>query len=167
MKPSPMARLERSAGFVVYRTSSGGTPEYLLLDYGRHWDFPKGHLERGEDDLVAARRELREETGIADIRLVPDFQHEITYYFRDRRKGLIRKTVAFFLGETTAQPHDIVISHEHERSEFLPFEQALKRVTYPNARQVLKLAHATLSKVTKRPGSSDSLSPDESKVENA
>src|SRR5690348_4339130 len=116
-----MARQERSAGFVIYRNSPQGVPEYLLLDYGRHWDFPKGHLEKDEDDLAAARRELREETGITDVRVTPDFHHEITYFFRDRRKGLIRKTVAFFLGETCCEPDAIVLSHEHEGFVFLPF----------------------------------------------
>ena len=162
-----MTRQERSAGFVIYRTSPLGTPEYLLLDYGRHWDFPKGHLERGEDDLAAARRELQEETGITAVSVTPDFHHEITYYFRDRKKGLIRKTVAFFLGETHSEPDAIVLSHEHEAYVFLPFETAVKRVTYPNARQVLKLAHEKLSGKGRALASSDSLSPAPSKVENA
>lgn len=161
-----MARQERSAGFVIYRVSLSGEPEYLLLDYGRHWDFAKGHLEGDEDDLAAARRELREETGIADPRVVPEFRHQITYYFRDRKKGLVRKTVVFFLGETRAEPNDIVLSHEHEAFVFLPFEKALKRTTYPNARQVLKLANETLNQLGQR-SRTDSLSPAVPKVENA
>jgi 8-oxo-dGTP pyrophosphatase MutT (NUDIX family) len=161
-----MARQERSAGFVIYHVSPSRQPEYLLLDYGRHWDFAKGHLEGDEDDLAAARRELREETGIDDARVLADFRHQITYYFRDRKKGLVRKTVVFFLGETRAEAHDIVLSHEHEGFVFLPFAKALKRITYPNARQVLKLANEALNRVG-QPTGSDSLSPGASKVENA
>lgn len=140
-----MARQERSAGFVLYRLSAGGVREYLLLDYGRHWDFPKGHLEKGEDDFAAARRELREETGITDARTDPDFRHEITYFFRDRRKGLIRKTVVFFLGQTSAADADVVLSHEHEGFIFVPFEAAMRQTTYANARQVLRLAEEKLA----------------------
>lgn len=161
-----MARQERSAGFVIYRLTPAGTPHYLLLDYGRHWDFPKGHLEGEEDDLAAATRELHEETGVASARVIPGFRHQITYYFRDRKKGLVRKTVVFFLGETQADPRDIVLSHEHEAFAFLPFEQALKRITYPNARHVLKLAHEALNQGG-TPPVSDSLSPGKTKVENA
>src|SRR5579872_938662 len=98
-----MARHERSAGFVIYRITPGGSREYLLLDYGRHWDFPKGHVEKGEDDLTAALRELREETGIVDPEVVPGFHHEVTYFFKDRKKGLVRKVVVFFLGRTSAK----------------------------------------------------------------
>ena len=140
-----MARQEQSAGFVIFRCPPGGSRQYLLLDYGRHWDFAKGHVEEGEDDLAAATRELREETGISDVEAIPAFQHEITYFFRDRKKGLIRKTVVFFLGQTRAVDPDIVLSHEHEAFEFLPYDAAIKRVTFPNARRVLELAEQTLN----------------------
>jgi len=39
----------------------------------------------------------------------------------------------------------VALSHEHVGFEFLPFEQALKRVTYPTAKAVLKAAHEHLS----------------------
>jgi 8-oxo-dGTP pyrophosphatase MutT (NUDIX family) len=135
-----MARQERSAGFVIFRSAGKSAREYLLLDYGRHWDFAKGHVEKGEDDLTTALRELREETGIVGVRVVRGFQHEVTYFFKDRRKGLVRKRVVFFLGETATAPCDILLSHEHEGFAFLPFDVAVKRLTFPTARQILRLA---------------------------
>lgn len=143
-----MARIERSAGFIIYFEPAAAPAdpalrEYLLLDYGRHWDFPKGHLDAGEDDLTAARRELREETGIKDVQVIPGFQHEIAYYFRDRKKGLIHKTVIFFLARVKAR--DVRLSHEHVGYEFLTYDRALKQATYPTAKQVLRLAHAHLA----------------------
>jgi 8-oxo-dGTP pyrophosphatase MutT (NUDIX family) len=143
-----MARQERSAGFVIFFQPPAGPAgpaplEFLLLNYGRHWDFPKGHVEQGEDDLTAALRELREETGIADARVVPGFQREMTYYFRHKRYGLIHKTVVFFLAETPSR--DVTLSHEHTGFEFLPFEQAVKRLTFPTARQMLRAAWERLN----------------------
>ena len=152
-----MARQERSAGFVVYRTLPAGSHEYLLLDYGRHWDFAKGHVEKGEDDLAAATRELREETGLSDVQPHPGFKRDVRYFFRDRKKGLIQKTVVFFLGQTQSSPSDIVISHEHEGFAFLPFEAAMKRITFPTARQVLMHAEEMLSGKAAESGT-DSLS---------
>src|SRR5690242_13896895 len=92
-----MPRYERSAGVVMCYERTGKR-SYLLLNYGKHWDFPKGHVEKGEDDRAAAIREVFEETGITLSSVLEDFKHEITYFFRDyKTKGLIRKTVVFFL----------------------------------------------------------------------
>ena len=139
-----MARNERSAGVLVFRNDgkSAGKRRFLLLNYGRYWEYPKGHVEPGEDDRTAALRELKEETGIDDVQLLPDFQHEITYFFRVRDKGLIRKVVVFFLAETTAT--SVKISHEHEGAEFLPYEQAIERLKYPTSKEVLRLANQFL-----------------------
>ena len=136
---------ERSAGVVVYRRDPGGRA-YLLLDYGKYWDFPKGHVEPGEDDRAAAVRELEEETGLAPktVKLIDDFGREIQYFFRARGR-LVRKEVIFFLAETTATK--ITVSHEHVGGEFLPYEQALKRLKFANARDVLKQAERFLAQV--------------------
>lgn len=40
-----------------------------MLRAYRNWDFPKGMVETGEDPLLAARREVREETLIDDLEL--------------------------------------------------------------------------------------------------
>ncbi len=55
-----------SAGAVLYRID-GGARKYLLLRAYRNWDFPKGIVEGGEDPLAAAVREVKEETGIAEL----------------------------------------------------------------------------------------------------
>ena len=139
-----MATRERSAGVIVFHHSRAKRLRtYLLLDYGRHWDYPKGHVDPGETDLEAAKRELQEETGITEVNLVPGFAREIAYFFRDRRRGLIRKEVIFFLAEVKSKKARI--SHEHVGFEFLAFDDAIKRVTYPNAKQILREAEGYLN----------------------
>ena len=141
---------ERSAGVIVYRFSRGGGAtrerEYLLLDYGRYWDFPKGHVESGEDDLAAAVRELQEEAGIApdQARIVDGFAKQITYFFRAHGR-LVRKHVVFFAAETDVSDRQITISHEHVGFGFFAYDQALAKLKYPTARQVLEAAHAFLA----------------------
>jgi 8-oxo-dGTP pyrophosphatase MutT (NUDIX family) len=131
---------ERSAGVLLYRTPPRHTePEFLLLDYGRFWDYPKGHVEKGEDDRAAALRELKEEAGIADVELRDGFRHEMTYFFRDKKRGVIRKTVVFFLARANAKA-ELTLSNEHVGGEFLPYSAALARVTYKSAKEALEAA---------------------------
>ena len=55
-----------SAGVVVVRRVEDGWRVLLLRAYD-YWDCPKGVVEAGEQSLATACREVREETGIADL----------------------------------------------------------------------------------------------------
>ena len=134
-------RHEFSAGFVLFRRTPHG-PRFLLLDYGKHWDYPKGHLEEGESAWQAAVRELREETGIRQVDRVGRFQRAMHYAFHSSKKGPISKTVTYFLGRTRAEA--VTLSDEHEGFAWLPYEEALERLTYQNARDMLTAAWKAL-----------------------
>jgi 8-oxo-dGTP pyrophosphatase MutT (NUDIX family) len=143
-------RVERSAGVVVFHQAKAPPPadlhsgrSYLLLNYGKYWDYPKGHVEKGESDLDAAMRELKEETGIEQVEPVEGFKEEMTYFFRDKKKGLIKKTVVFFLARSDSDR--VVISDEHEGGEFVAYDQALKQLGYDNARKILRAAEEFLT----------------------
>ncbi|HEX2971016.1 MAG TPA: NUDIX domain-containing protein [Tepidisphaeraceae bacterium] len=148
-------RRERSAGVILFRDTpqSPSRRLYLLLDYGRHWDYPKGHVESGEDDLAAATRELTEETGITEIGLVPGFREEITYFFRAGKKGHVRKTVVFFLACTSTE--QVILSDEHVGYAWFPAEQALQHMKYPSAKKLLTAAEQRLAEPQPLPADHD------------
>lgn len=146
--------VERSAGAVIFRKTQSGK-EYLLLQHpdkegkratkpaAGHWDFPKGHLEKGEETLDAVRREVKEETGLTRLDIIPEFKATIRYFVNyDNQKRL--KFVAFFLAETRQKK--VTISWEHQNFAWLPFEEARKRLTYANAKKVFSSAHHFISK---------------------
>ena len=137
-----MASHEESAGFVIFRRTD--TRLYLLLDYGHHWDYPKGHLDPGETPMQAALRELKEETGISDATVLDGFGQEISYFFRDKKKGLVRKKVTFFLARI--ETDQVKLSREHTGFAFEPFETAIKKLTFPSAREVLRKAEEFLNR---------------------
>jgi 8-oxo-dGTP pyrophosphatase MutT (NUDIX family) len=56
----------RSAGVVVVRRESNDWKILVLRSYS-NWDFPKGLVEEGEEQLQAALRETVEETTITDL----------------------------------------------------------------------------------------------------
>lgn len=148
---------EVSAGAVVFRCESDGTRRFLLLQYRhRHWDFPKGHVEAGETIEMAARRETEEETGLTGLRLVSGFHRKVHFFYtakgtereRRRKEGralLIFKTVHFFLAESL-ETIPVRLSEEHLDGVWLPFERAIERATFDNAKSLLRLAQAVLSK---------------------
>jgi len=130
---------EISAGVILFRSQP--RREYLILDYGSHWDFPKGHIEPGEDPATTARRELEEETGIRDPRFIPDYEQRMSYAYR-RAGELMRKVVVYFLAETAGA--QVVLSHEQCGYVWASYEEALARLTFSTAQELLAKAQQFL-----------------------
>jgi len=124
---------EKSAGAVVFRDSEEGR-RYLLLQNSGRWDFPKGRVEPGESELQTVRREVSEETGITDLRIVPGFRKVIEYFYRRDGKN-VHKQVVYLLAATD---HEAVkISFEHQGYGWFPYQEALHRASYNNSKVTL------------------------------
>lgn len=92
--------------------------------------------------MQAAIRELEEETGIKEIKIIDGFEHKLEYFFR--RKGkTVHKTVTFYLGEVP--DNKITISFEHQGFLWLDYDQAIRQITFENARLILKNAEQFLN----------------------
>ena len=125
---------EVSAGIILFNENE--SRKFLLLNYpSKHWDFVKGKMENGETTHETALRETKEETGISDVEFLDGFEEEIEYYFRAENQD-IHKKVIFFLGKTKTL--DIILSHEHLDFIWLDYDNALNKITYDNAKNLLK-----------------------------
>src|SRR3989338_7748810 len=126
---------EKSCGIVLFREKNTER-YYLLLHYpGGHWDFPKGHVEKDEKERETAARELLEETGISTPEFSQGFRESVSYKYYKGRK-LSNKQVIFFLAKTDFK--DIKLSHEHHDFIWLPYDAALKKLTFDNAKGLLE-----------------------------
>jgi len=131
---------EKSCGAVVYLKDS--EVKYLLLHYeAGHWDFVKGNVEPNETEQETVIRELREETGITDAKFTEDFKEKIDYFYR-RQGTTIHKEVIFYLMETHTET--VKISYEHVGYIWLNYQQAMEKLTFKNARDVLQKAHKVM-----------------------
>lgn len=147
---------EKSVGAIVFRKEPFDTAQgkkykiyFLLLHYeSGHWEFPKGHVEKNESEQQTLRREVREETGITDLKIVQGFRQMIKYFFKanydlpkkqKNKAPWIFKMVVFYLGETHRK--GIQLSHEHKGYKWLEIDEAIKKVTFKNSKNLLKQAN--------------------------
>lgn len=132
--------VEKSAGVIIFRRDE--EIKYLLLKYGYgHWDFVKGNIEEGENEIETIIRETKEETGIEDLKFLKGFREKISYFYR-KGKDLVYKEVVFYLAETKEKK--VRLSYEHEDYCWLPFEKALEKITFNNSKKLLKKANSYL-----------------------
>lgn len=131
-------REERSAGGVVVRARDGVPHVLLIRDPYQNWGLPKGHLEAGEDAQTAAVREVREETGLAGVELGPELG-SIDWYFR-REDQVVHKSCSFFLMRSLEGEARPETTEGISECEWLPFDEAVARVTYENAREMIRAA---------------------------
>ena len=130
--------METSCGVVLVNFGS-----VLLLQYPQgHWGFPKGHYEP-EDGVFqrTALRELEEETGISDVRMLDDWRMRTFYTFTLKGKE-VEKEVFWFIGET--DEYDITLSHEHRNFMWLEWDDAENQLNFDQSKEVLRGARAQL-----------------------
>lgn len=149
---------EVSVGAAVFRAEDGRR-QYLILRYpSGHYDFPKGHMEAGETEEETLRRETEEETGIRQLSILP-VRESIRYFYtakgservrrlREGRALHIFKQVHFYPAETKESV--VHISHEHIGFEWLPYEEALSKLTFANAKRVLHKSERYISQKAKK-----------------
>jgi 8-oxo-dGTP pyrophosphatase MutT (NUDIX family) len=141
--------VEKSAGAIIFRKEDE-KPLFLLLHYPsgsrnqkEYWDLPKGHIEEGEKPEDTVKREVEEETGLKDVKFFEGFKETIKYFFKRESENIL-KFVSFYLLETKTK--EVKISFEHLGFEWLPYEEALVKLTFKNARDVLEKANNQLIK---------------------
>jgi len=135
---------ERSAGAIIFY-KTGKKIEYLLIQYtGKYWDFPRGHVEKGESDKEAARREIKEETGLKNLAFIPGFERKVSWFFKKKGENKsVYKEVVFFLCQSKNKK--IKLSFEHTDYIWLSYSQAIKKPSFKNMKNMLKQAQEFLN----------------------
>jgi 8-oxo-dGTP pyrophosphatase MutT (NUDIX family) len=103
--------------------------------------LPKGHLKKRESNQEAALREVREESGYADLEVVADlgqqvveFNYQGTHVVRDERYYLMR----------LRSPHQIERAAGEEQfiPDWVSWEEALEELSYEAEREWARRARA-------------------------
>jgi len=115
----------------------------LVLRAYANWDFPKGEIEPGENELEAARREVEEETGLTDL----DFPFGDAH--RDTLPYSGGKVARYYLAETGEETVELPVSPELGRAEhsewrWVSFDEA-EDLLRPRLALVLDWARTTIA----------------------
>jgi 8-oxo-dGTP diphosphatase len=126
-----------AAGAVVLRRRDG-VLEVLLVHRPKYddWSFPKGKLDRGEQALVAAVREVAEETGLA-VRLGRPLDDQ-TYAVQGGRTKVVHYWIARALDGDDVSAYRP--NREIDQVVWVPVDEAKARLTYSRDRATLKQA---------------------------
>jgi 8-oxo-dGTP pyrophosphatase MutT (NUDIX family) len=132
-----------SAGLVIVRRE-GNQWKFLLLRAYRHWDFPKGEVEEGEDPFQTALRETAEETGLTSFKFPWGKEYKETEPYRGGQK-----IARYFLGLTRKPQVTLKISPElgrpeHHEYRWLSYEEA-KKIVPPRLQPIVEWAWQKLS----------------------
>lgn len=123
-------RKEKCCGCIIIENNK------VLLVYeknGNFWGFPKGHMEKGENEIETALREVKEEVGL-DVEIIDkEKRYILNYIIRDE----IDKTTILYLA--IPKNKEIVMQEsEIEKVKWCDFEEALETLTFDNSKEVFK-----------------------------
>ncbi len=118
---------EAASGIIIDKNKK----EFLLLKKKgtwTGWQFPQGKIDKGETPEQAIKREIKEETGLRDIKILKDLPYKHDYWFmHDNEK--IHKFLTFFLIEAE-KTNSITLSVEHSDFRWCRYDEALKDLKY-------------------------------------
>ena len=131
--PRPIAQ----AGGIAYRVDARkGGVSVLLVSSKKEpgkWIFPKGHVEPGETAREAALRETEEEAGVTGKLLGPAGTQEFDWRGKPFR-------VQYFLIRATGETDET----DGRKKVWLPFDQAVKKLTFPETKKMLRDAQSRM-----------------------
>ena len=128
-------KAEHSAGAIIWRRENNEI-QYLLIQsqpykqFKSAWVFSKGHLEAGETERDAAKREVFEEVG-----LKPEFDFEFHESYSYKVTSEIEKTVTLFLAKYNPDQKIKRQESEIRQTAWLNYEDAQKRIREQNFKE--------------------------------
>ncbi|MFC1656792.1 NUDIX domain-containing protein [Patescibacteria group bacterium] len=123
-----------TAGGVIYDKGKVA----MLRDRWGKLVSAKGHIEKDEDIKDAAKREVSEETGYVNLKLIKQFDKvDFTYNVGSEKH---HKVLHQFLFELEDETRDTSLIEDHEIYELIwvDMDEAIKQAAFDNTRELLQ-----------------------------
>ena len=130
---------EPTAGGIVFRRNKQNQLEILLIqDAKNRWTIPKGHIEEGESAKECAQREIGEETGLMDVKVL-NWLGKINFRYR-RQQSLVLMTTEIFLVKAQGDTNKIVPEDWMNGIKWFSTAEALDKIEYEDIGKIILLA---------------------------
>ena len=130
---------EPTAGGVIYRRNKSGEVEILLTqDAKNRWTIPKGHIEPGETAQQTAKREIGEEAGLKDVKVI-GWLGKINFRYR-RIDKLVLMTTQVYLVKALGDTNAIQKEEWMNDIRWFSFIDALDAIEYEDIEKLILLA---------------------------
>lgn len=130
---------EPTAGGVIYRRNkkNQGVEILLIQDAKNRWTIPKGHIEEGESAKETAEREIREETGLQEMKVL-NWLGKINFRYR-RASSLVLMTTEIFLVEARGKTDELQPEDWMNGIKWFPIHEALDKIEYEDIGKIILL----------------------------
>ena len=128
-------RLQAGGGVLLRRKK--GTLETVLIYRRGKWDIPKGKRDKGESKKACAVREVNEELGIDDARILWK-AGRTTHGYKSRKRRFAVKITHWYVMETSAKTFVPQADEQITDAQWVPLKEAKKKVDYKILRRLLK-----------------------------
>ncbi|MEI6237261.1 MAG: NUDIX domain-containing protein [Candidatus Saccharibacteria bacterium] len=121
---------EPTAGGVVWRRNekSGAIEILLIQDAKDRWTVPKGHIEEGETARDTAEREIREETGLQEMKVM-GWLGKINFRYR-RQNSLVLMSTQIYLVQALGDTGDLQKEEWMNGLAWSNTKDAMERIEY-------------------------------------
>lgn len=139
---------EPTAGGIVFRRNGKKEVEILLIqDAKNRWTIPKGHIEEGESAKETAEREIREETGLQEMKVL-NWLGKINFRYR-RQQSLVLMTTEIYLVKAVGKTDNLSPEDWMSGIKWFPANEALDKIEYEDIGKIIllglkKIRHAGL-----------------------
>jgi 8-oxo-dGTP pyrophosphatase MutT (NUDIX family) len=137
-----------SAGGVIFRiTPQNEINIALLRDQNTHnWILPKGRIEEGETLIDTSIREVKEETGLQNLKLVKKIG-KTNYWFRTKKKPRFTKEVHFYLFQDNDQNDKLEFEEDNfDKGKWFSKKEAISAISFAAQRRILNKAYKIIDK---------------------
>jgi ADP-ribose pyrophosphatase YjhB (NUDIX family) len=129
---------EPTAGGVIFRRNPDQKNQLeilLIQDAKNRWTIPKGHIEEGETARETAEREINEETGLKEMKVM-GWLGKINFRYR-RVSSLVLMTTDIFLVQALGDTDDLTPEDWMNGIKWFPTAEALDKIEYEDIGKII------------------------------